>query len=597
MTRPGGDAVGRPDPVDARTWPRPVPLVGDRTSAAERSAEPGGWAFDGDSRRALYAVLEARRDIRRFRPDPVPDETLERVLGAAHAAPSVGHSQPWRFLVVRDPATRDRAALLADREHLRQAAALDETSAAAMLDLQLDGVREAPVGVVVCCDRRTPAAGVLGRATYVDADLWSCACAIQNLWLAARSEGLGVGWVTLFRPDDLAGLLGIPDGVETLGWLCVGWPDERPPTPGLVRAGWSARQPLADVVFRERWPSADPPPPLSRLRAPGPPAVVGTRDRADRLLTPPGSLGVLDRAVDRLIALGVDPALPPQFVLVAADHPVTRYGVSTYAGRVTRDVLEATVAGRSLGATLADAVGAPVTAVDAGVSGPPVAGAHRIRPVDGQGDLVVTDALTPADVARLLGEARRVGSGFGPRVVVLGEVGIGNTTVAAALGAGQLGLDADDVVGLGAGGDTDTLGHKRGAIDAALVRARTRYGPQLTDPETALAALGGPEIVVLAGLVLGAAAAGSLVVLDGLVTAVAAVAAVAIEPAVAFHLVAGQRSREQAHARVLAELGVEPLLALRFRAGEGAGALLAAHMVRTVAQARDTMATVEPERS
>jgi nicotinate-nucleotide--dimethylbenzimidazole phosphoribosyltransferase len=578
MNGHGGDArVEGVGSTETRRWPRPVPLIGDRTSSAERAADPRGWAFDPDQRRALYDVVEARRDIRRFRHDPVPPEIVGRLLGAAHAAPSVGHSQPWRFILVRDPATRERAAVLADRERHRQAAAMDPGASAQMLDLQLEGVREAPLGVVVCCDRRVPAQGVLGRATYIDADLWSCACAIENLWLAARAEGLGVGWVTLFRPDDLAQLLGIPEGVETLGWLCVGWPDERPPDPGLARAGWSTRQPVEEVVLHERWPTDEPPPPVSRIRGPAPVAIVGTRDHADRLLTPPGSLGVLDRAVDRLGALGLVPEAPVRFVLVGADHPVTSHRVSTYADDVTRDVLDATVAGRSLGASLAAAVGAEVLAVDAGVRGGPVRGAHQLRPVDARGDLAVADALSVSDVANLLAAARVLGAGFGRRVVALGEVGIGNTTVAAALAAGQLGLEVSEVLGLGAGGDTGTLERKQATIAAALSRVRSERGPRLADPLIALAALGGPALVVL----------------DGLVTSVAAVSAVAIEPAAAAHLVAGQRSRERAHEQVLAHLGMEPLLSLRFRSGEGAGALLATQMVLTAARTRAGMATVD----
>jgi len=268
----------------AETWPRPVPLIGDGTSASQRAADPAGWAMGAPTRDALHRVIGARRDVRRFRPDPVPGDVLERVLAAAHAAPSVGHSQPWRFLVVQDPAIRDRAAVLTDRERLRQAAQLEPDAARRLLDLQLEGVREAPLGVVVCCDRRTPAAGVLGRATFPDADLWSCAAAVQNLWLAARAEGLGLGWVTLFRPEELAGLLGLPDGVVTLGWLCLGWPDERPPAPGLERAGWSRRLPLADVVLHDRWPDDDagaPVAPPSHLRAPDRHAVVAARDQAD----------------------------------------------------------------------------------------------------------------------------------------------------------------------------------------------------------------------------------------------------------------------------------------------------------------------------
>ncbi|MDP9182340.1 MAG: 5,6-dimethylbenzimidazole synthase, partial [Actinomycetota bacterium] len=189
------------------TYPRPVPLIGDATSAADRAGDPAGWAFPEPDRAAFYGVLGARRDIRRYRPAPVPDEVLTRVLQAGHQAPSVGHSQPWRFVVVRDAAARERAAWMADEQRLAQAAELEPESARHLLDLQLEGIREAPLGVVVCCDRRTPAVGVLGRATFPDADLWSCACAIQNLWLAARAEGLGMGWVTLFEPAQLGELL------------------------------------------------------------------------------------------------------------------------------------------------------------------------------------------------------------------------------------------------------------------------------------------------------------------------------------------------------------------------------------------------------
>ena len=287
-------------------WPRPVPTIGDRSSAIERSADPRGWAFPPGDRDALQRIMAARRDVRRFRADPVDDDLLARVLVAAHQAPSVGHSQPWRFVLVTDPSIRARAAVLADRARLAQAAAMTADAARQLLDLDLEGIREAPVGLVVCCDRRAAPAGVLGRATFEDADLWSCACAIENLWLTARAEGLGVGWVTLFDPAELAALVGAPEGVATLGWLCLGWPDERPPSPGLERRGWSVRLPLEQLVLRDRWPAgeAGPAPPPSRLAPPAPAAVVAAHDGADRVLTPPGSLGVLDRAVDKILALG-----------------------------------------------------------------------------------------------------------------------------------------------------------------------------------------------------------------------------------------------------------------------------------------------------
>jgi nicotinate-nucleotide--dimethylbenzimidazole phosphoribosyltransferase len=547
------------------TWPRPVPLIGDATSAAERADAPDAWAFDPAVRAGLYDVVAGRRDVRRYRPDPVPDDLLTRVLTAGHQAPSVGHSQPWRFVVVRDPAIREQAAWMADQERLAQAALLEPEAARQLLDLQLEGIREAPLGVVVCCDRRVPAAGVLGRATFPDADLWSCACAIQNLWLAARAEGLGLGWVTLFDPAQLAGLLGLPDGVVTLGWLCLGWPDERPPAPGLERAGWSKRQPLADVVLTDRW--ADGAAPVSRLRAPAPRAVVAARDEADRLLTPPGSLGVLDRAVDRVVALGRAQLDTGVLVLAGARHPVTGLGVSAFPASVADDVLAAADMGEALGTVAAASAGLRSVVVDAGSS---------------TGDLLHTDALTAGAVDALIAQGRALGAEEGRTgLVALGEVGIGNTTVAAALAAALLGLGAQDVVGLGSGADSAMLDRKREVVAGALARAG-----QITDPLRALAAVGGPEVALLTGVVLGAAEAGAVVVLDGLLTSVAALAAVQLEPAVAQHLVAGQRSRERAHPAVLARLGLEPLLDLRLRAGEGAGACFAAGLLLAALRVR-----------
>jgi nicotinate-nucleotide--dimethylbenzimidazole phosphoribosyltransferase len=561
------------------TWNRPVPLIGDRTSAAERAAEVGAWAFPEADRKAFYDVLAARRDIRRYRPDPVREEVLERVLAAAHVAPSVGHSQPWRFIVVAEPGTRERAARMADEQRIRQAAQLDPDAARRLLDLQLEGIREAPLGIVVTCDRRAPAGGVLGRATFPDADLWSCACAIENLWLAARAEGLGVGWVTLFDPADLEALVGVPEGVVTLGWLCLGWPDERPPAPGLERAGWSRRQPVAEVVLRERW-TEDTPAPVSHLRSPGSRYVVDARDRADALLTTPGSLGVLDRYVDRVEAAAADrPDRTPtgHLLLVAGRHPVVAHGVSAYEPGVTDDVLAASAVGESAGAATATAAGLTFRAVDAGSA---------------EGDLAHSDPLAAAAVADLLARGRALGSEAAADhlVLALGEVGIGNTTVAAALTAGLLGLSAGEVVGLGAGADTAMVERKATVVTQAL----GRLGPGPLDPKQALASLGGPEFCVLAGAVLGAAEAGTVTVLDGLASSVAGLVAVRLEPGAAAYLVAGQRSRERAHERVLEHLGLEPLLDLRLRSGEGVGAALASGMLLSALQVRRTLGRTSP---
>jgi nicotinate-nucleotide--dimethylbenzimidazole phosphoribosyltransferase len=472
---------------------------------------------------------------------------------------------------------------------------MDTESARQLLDLDLEGIREAPIGLVVCCDRRAPAGGVLGRATFPDADMWSCACAIQNLWLAARAEGLGVGWVTLFEPDELAQLVAVPGGVDTLGWLCVGWPDERPPGPGLERRGWSRRLPLADVVFEERWPGKGPTPPPSRLAAPDPAAVVAAHDSGDALLTPPGSLGVLDRAVDRVLAAGRGRpgAKRAVLVLAAADHPVAALGVSAYESGVTRTIVEAAVAGTAIGVVAARGSGMDVVIVDAGVDGPPVPGARSSRPSGPRGDLVTADALSPADVDMLVAAGSYLASelvGQGAGLIALGEVGVANTTVAAALAAALLGRDPQQLVGLGSGSDSAMLAVKRRVVGLAVSRLDPMAVGEPGGWKRMLAGLGGGEIAFLAGVTLGAAEGGATVVLDGMATGVAALLAVEAEPAVASHLIAGQRSRETGHAMILERLGVEPLLDLRLRAGEGVGAVMATGLLRAALHLRASAA-------
>src|SRR5204863_4513287 len=255
--------------------PMPGPDL-DPSRAADRAADPHGWRLDDAARDALGAVIAGRRDVRRFRADPVDEALLERVLEAAHRAPSVGLSQPWRFVVVRATETRARVRALAERERARQAPRFG-ARARAFLDQKVEGVLEAPVGVCVCCVAPPPGTEVLGRSTIPATDIYSTACAIQNLWLTARAEGLGGGWVSFYRPDELRAVLGIPDTVEPVAWLCVGWPDERPLRPGLERAGWAQRRPLAAVTYAERWPAGDAPAPGAPL--PDAAARIAVRDR------------------------------------------------------------------------------------------------------------------------------------------------------------------------------------------------------------------------------------------------------------------------------------------------------------------------------
>jgi 5,6-dimethylbenzimidazole synthase len=209
--------------------------------------------FSDADREALYRVIDSRRDVRAFRRDPVPDDVLTRILEAAHHAPSVGFMQPWNFIVVRDPATRARIKHIFVRENERAAANYAGARAALYRSLKLEGLEDAPINLCVTCDRTRGGPHVLGRNTIIDTDLYSTCCAVENLWLAARAEGVGVGWVSILDNDALRSVLGIPSHVVPVAYLCIGYPRNFLATPELERRGWATRLPLADVVYHERW--------------------------------------------------------------------------------------------------------------------------------------------------------------------------------------------------------------------------------------------------------------------------------------------------------------------------------------------------------
>ena len=211
-----------------------------------------GEAFSPRERQAVYRVIYERRDMRRFVPGAAVDEAvLARLLQAAHAAPSVGLMQPWRFIRITDASLRRRIHALVDEERPRTAKALGERSDE-FLALKVEGILEcAELFVVALGDGRD--AHVFGRRTLPQMDLASVSCAIQNLWLAARSEGLGLGWVSLFDPQRLAGLLGMPSGAEPVAILCLGPVPEFPDRPALELDGWAVGRPLSEFVCENRW--------------------------------------------------------------------------------------------------------------------------------------------------------------------------------------------------------------------------------------------------------------------------------------------------------------------------------------------------------
>ncbi|MDG9780729.1 5,6-dimethylbenzimidazole synthase [Metapseudomonas otitidis] len=208
-------------------------------------------AYRPEDREAIYRAIAERRDMRHFAGGEVAPELLARLLEAAHQAPSVGLMQPWRFIRIRDRALREAIHGLVEAERVRTAEALGERSDEFMR-LKVEGILDcAELLVAGLMDGRE--AHVFGRRTLPEMDMASLACAIQNLWLAARAEGLGMGWVSLFEPQALADLLGMPPGSKPLAVLCLGPVEAFYPAPMLALEGWAQPRPLSDLLFENHW--------------------------------------------------------------------------------------------------------------------------------------------------------------------------------------------------------------------------------------------------------------------------------------------------------------------------------------------------------
>lgn len=209
--------------------------------------------FSEDDISAVYKAIAARRDVRHFLPDQIDPALLGRVLAAAHQAPSVGLMQPWRFIRITDPVLRRRIHGMVEAERIATARALEEREDEFMR-LKVEGILECgEVLVAALMDRREE--HVFGRRTLPEMDLASVACAIQNLWLAARAEGIGMGWVSMFEPGALGEALGLPDGANPVAILCLGHVESFYPKPMLELEGWARQRALDELIYENRWPT------------------------------------------------------------------------------------------------------------------------------------------------------------------------------------------------------------------------------------------------------------------------------------------------------------------------------------------------------
>lgn len=569
---------------------------------------PAAPGYDDASREAVHRVMRERRDIRvGFRPDPVPDDVLVRVLEAAHAAPSVGYSQPWDFVVIRSEETRVTVQELARRQREAYASSLPKARAKQFLEIKVEAILETPVNIVVTVDTTRGGRHTLGRQTQPQMGPYSSALAVENLWLAARAEGLGVGWVSFFDERELAKALGLPDHIDVVAYLCVGYVDAFPEEPELETSGWAKARPLSWVVHEETYgrrglPGEEPVSLLDEtLRSVRPldAKSLGAAWEHQRNMTkPPGSLGILETIGAQLSGLArtFPPPVPePAAVAVfAGDHGVHAQGVSPWPQEVTAQMVRNFLAGGAVVNAFAKQVGVEVCVVDVGVATelPNATGLlpRRIRP--GTGDMTQGAAMTRDEAIAAIEVGIEVARDLvtaGNRCLLTGDMGIANTTASAALISVFTGVDVAEVTGRGTGIDDATHRRKIEVVKAALAL----HEPDPGDPIGVLAAIGGLEHAAIAGYIIGAAALRVPVVLDGVIAGAAALVAQAIAPEAVQACVAGHRSAEPGHAAALAKLSLRPLVELELRLGEGTGAVLALPLVQSAVRVLHDVATFD----
>jgi nicotinate-nucleotide--dimethylbenzimidazole phosphoribosyltransferase len=583
----------------------------ESTAAVEEVRESTGPAapgYDEVEREAVLRVMRERRDIRNgFRSDPIPHDVLLRVLEAAHTAPSVGHSQPWDFVVIRSAETRRTMHELAQRQREAYAKSLPKGRAKQFKELKIEAILDTPVNIVVTADPTRGGRHTLGRHTQPQMAPYSSALAVENLWLAARAEGLGVGWVSFFDEREMVRALGLPEHLEVVAYLCVGYVDEFPEEPELMQAGWSKRRPLSWVVHEETYgrralPGEEPHDLLAETVASIRPldakALGEAWERQKRMTKPAGALGMLEIISAQLSGLSrqCPPPIPePAAVAIfAGDHGVHAQGVTPWPQEVTGQMVANFLGGGAVCNAFANQVGAEVCVVDVGVASdlPATPGLlpRKVRP--GTADMTTGPALTREEVKQAIEvgiETARDLVAAGNKALLTGEMGIANTTASAALIAVYTDTDPSEVTGRGTGINDETLARKTEVVRRAI----ELHQPDPADPIGVLAAFGGLEHAAMVGLLLGGASLRTPVILDGVSAGAAALVARAIAPEALSACIAGHRSAEPGHVAALNKLGLRPLVDLDLRLGEGTGALLALPLVQSAARAMHEVATFD----
>lgn len=564
---------------------------------------------------SLQDILLKRRDTRHFTTAPVPDDVLQKALAAAHMAPSVGLSEAARFYIIREAAVKESIYALFESENatIKASLAANEDTLLKYNPIKLQGILEAPVGIVITTDYSVLQQFTIGVSGTADTLQWSSVCAVQNMWLSLTEQGYSLGWVSILNYNKLKQLLQLPAHEFPLGYFCIGQPaTDYNGQPMLQQIGWKEKNAMPVVKEIHALTTNG----LTQQqqqyeRIPGKPFSDEANLLRQQLITlinnktkPVGALGHLEEIALQvgMIQQTTSPVIRrPHMVIFAADHGIAKTGlVNPYPQVVTTQMVRNFLQQGAAINVFCQQHQLALTIVDAGIN-------HVWKPGEtdtgqlidlkigyGTANYLEQPAMTEAEVWQAIANGRQVLQQLraeGCNCVGFGEMGIGNTSSAALILSAVTGLPIEACAGRGTGVSDEQLATKTAILKRVHeLHQLSRYAAR---PLTLLAKIGGFEIATMVGAYLQGYAENMVMLVDGFISTAALLIAYQLEPSVRNNCVFAHTSGEQGHEKMLQYLQARPLLNLGLRLGEGTGAALAIPLVQSAVNFLNEMASFE----
>lgn len=549
----------------------------------------------------LEEVFLSRRDTRHFTADPVPDQVLNKALMAGHAAPSVGLTDATRYYIIRSEEVKKNVKELFEEYNEKAYAQIqDEAKKTAYASLKLEAILDAPIGLVVAYDRSVLNDFTIGTVASNDNIKFSAVCAVQNIWLSLTDQGYGMGWVSILNYYQFKKILGLPDEIEPLGYLCIGKPaSDYDKQPMLQLMGWKRKRenPIVTEVFETALaPQPELPTKDSETSETAVSIASELQKKIDNKTKPLGSLGVLEKLAKQIGTVfnsTCPQIIRPHMLVFAADHGIAAQGVSAYPQEVTRQMVENFLDGGAAINVFCRQHDIELEIIDAGVNYdfPPNRQIINFKVAKGTKDFSKGPAMSANELQLCFNKGTEITekvANLGCNTLGFGEMGIGNTSSASVLMSLLCKIPISECIGKGTGLSSDQLERKTEILQRA-VQGFEDDGDYLK----IMAWFGGFEIMQIAGAMLEAKKRNMLILVDGFICSVAYLCAFRIDPSIKDNAVFSHQSEEKGHQILLRHIGAKPLLNLGMRLGEGSGSAVAFPILKSAVAFLNEMASFE----